>query len=320
MNIIISSDSGLLPYISIQIQSIADTIRNQHVDFYLLHNGIGDGEISKFEKQCGEYNNISFHNIAIRDERYDKLAKLGGGWSGPAYYPLLAHMYLPEEIDRALYIDAGDTLFVGDPTEYYETDFNGNALTVTMARYKLVEDEMVLYEEKDLGNAEYLKDIVRGLFNSGSYVINLDHMRNLAYSADDYIGFAEALSKAIIMKNGGAYWGDQGLLSAMFAGNIRAFGYPEVKNILYMPNNLCMWYFDITNSKPWYAPSIIHFAGAEKPWRMKYPISLKMIADKQDNESINMDTLKLGQAEYYYIWHETAIKTQQLLDRIGVKW
>ncbi len=320
MNIITSSDSGLLPYIPIQLQSIADTIKNQHVNFFLLHDGVGGSEISKFERQCTEYRNISFYNIEIRDDRYKKLAKLWGGWSSPAYYPLFAHMFLPEGIDRALYIDAGDTLFVGDPTDYYETDFNGNALIVTPALYKSVEGEIVLYEEKDLGNVQNLKGIVRGLFNSGSYVINLNHMRNLGYTVDDYIGFAEALSKAVSTDNGGAYWGNQGLLSAMFVGSLQGYNYPDVKNILYMPNNFCMWFFDFTNDKPWYSPNIIHFAGSEKPWRMKYPISLKMIGDKQNNESISMDSLKIGQAEYYYIWHETAIKTQNLLDNLGVNW
>lgn len=320
MNIVTSSDSGLLPYISIQLQSIADSITDRKVDYFLLHNGISDRDISKFERQCDEYSNISFNNIAITDDRYDRLARLGGGWSGAAYYPLLVHNYLPEEIDRALYIDAGDTLFIGNPTDYYETDFNGNALIVTPALYKVVDDEWILYEEKDLGDEKYLSEIVRGLFNSGSYVINLNHMREQRYSLDDYIGFAEVLSKAEITDNGSGFFGDQGLLSAMFVGSLQGYDYPKIKNILYMPNNFCMWYYDFTDKKPWYTPFIIHFAGAVKPWKIRYTISLKIITDKQKDDLVSMDSLKAGQAEYYYMWYETAKKTQGLLDKIGVNW
>ncbi len=318
MNIMTSSDSGLMPYISIQMQSISDSIKNRHVNFFLLHDGIDDVAISKLQRQCDEYSNISFHSIAVKDDGYDKIARVGGGWPETAYFPILAHLYLPEDLDRVLYIDAGDTFFAGDPKDYYDADFNGNALTVTPASFKDQEGELVLYEEKDLNEEKSLKEIVRGVFNSGAYVINLKYMREQGYSMDDYVGFAEVLSKAIIMENGGAYWGDQGLLSATFVGNLQGYGYPRIKDIRYMPNNFCLGYFNTTSQKPGYIPNIIHFAGSEKPWRMKYPISLKILGDKKESELISMDSLKMGQAEYYYLWHETAIKTQWLLDRIGV--
>ena len=37
---------------------------------------------------------------------YMELASKGGGWVGEAYFSLLCHEYLPESVDRILYIDA----------------------------------------------------------------------------------------------------------------------------------------------------------------------------------------------------------------------
>ncbi|WP_031549355.1 hypothetical protein [Oribacterium sp. FC2011] len=76
-----------------------------------------------------------------------------------------------------MYIDAGDTFIAPDPSAYYDTDFQDNALTVTPIRFKVTpEGNLALYLESDLSNMALLPGIVRGLMNSGSYVINLKMM------------------------------------------------------------------------------------------------------------------------------------------------
>lgn len=321
INIMTSSDANLLKYIAIQLQSIHENINDRPVNFFLLHGGIKDENLKKLYVQCDAYDNISFNDIEIEEsEGFRLLTRLGGGWNDAAYYPLLAHRYLPENIDRIMYIDAGDTFAVSDPSPYYDADFQGNALTVTPIRFKVTpEGNLTLYSESDLSNKYLLPGILRGLMNSGSYVINLKMMRTLDFGINDYTGLALALSR-VLGKEEHVYWGDQGLLSAAFTGQMNVFGFPEYKDLFYMPHNFCMWYFDTKSVKPAYEPTVIHFAGSEKPWSMKYNICATILNNNSEDNLKEPDILKPGQAEYYYMWHEYALKTDSLLKKIKVSY
>lgn len=224
-----------------------------------------------------------------------------------------AHRFLPQNIDRVLYLDAGDILVVGDIEPYYFGDFEGKSLTVTGTKYKNVSDCALLLDSDDLTNSERLPLIVQGLFNSGSYVMNLDKMRRDNCRLDDYILLAKQLAQISSSENR-AFLGDQGLLSAAYVGDLKYFGYPEGVDLWYMPFNFCMWYFDRMKEKPYYQPRIIHYAGANlafKPWNGKYPIFLEHFQDGK--LLMDLNKLELGQAEYFYLWHEYAIRTEQTL-------
>jgi hypothetical protein len=55
------------------------------------------------------------------------------------------------------------------------------------------------------------------------------------------------------------YQGDQGLISLLFAGDIKFFGHPEPGDYLYMPYNFDMHFFELED-KPPYEPKVIHYA------------------------------------------------------------
>ena len=217
-----------------------------------------------------------------------ELASKGGGWVGEAYFSLLCHEYLPESVDRILYIDAGDVIFNGDFEEYYNYDFNGQALIVTLSRMK--EDGSIL-ELNDLMNYNNLLGIKRGIFKSGSYVINGDYFRNSKIDMAQYIALLETIA-GLLVNEELKYFGDQGFLSITYLGRVTYYAYPQSKNLWYMPYNFCLWFFERgleMFGDLWYQPKIIHFAGAPKPWK---------IGDD------NKDTLKEGQLPYYEHWHK----------------
>ncbi len=76
-----------------------------------------------------------------------------------------------------------------------------------------------------------LRIIKRGLFNSGAYVVNVDRLRRNGLKLADYLDLAE-LMRGIFPKEPMAYYGDQGLLSVAFAGDIAYHAYPGIRNIL----------------------------------------------------------------------------------------
>lgn len=317
INIMTSCDANLINLVAIQLQSIAENLSDKNINFFLLHREIPNNRIHILEKLCASYKNVSFKEIQVPNpELYDKLAEGGGGWCGEAYYSFCAHQLLPKYLDRVLYIDAGDILIVDDIDDYYFSDFEDKSLIVTASRFKICNNQLFFMQSEDLHDRENLKGIVRGIFNSGSYVINLEKLRKEPYTLEDYLALSDML-KNIIGSNTNAYWGDQGLLSAAFVGDMKPYRYPEITNLWYMPYNFCVWFFDRMIQKPDYHPSIIHYAGgAFKPWKGDYPIFLERFQDKSNLHSLN--ELKLGQAEYYYLWHEYALKTEQALQKINI--
>ena len=101
-----------------------------------------------------------------------------------------------------------------------------------------------------------------------------------------------------------AYFGDQGLISVAFAGDIKYFAYPEIKNIWYMPYNFCAWFFDRKDDL-WYKPIIIHYAGVKfKPWQARFSLDvLKKNISQTDFDNIYAPFyMKYKQAVLNEIW------------------
>lgn len=242
INIMTSCDANLIYLVAIQLQSIADNLSDKHINYFLLHREIPNNKLLLLEKLCASFGNITFSAIQVPNpEIYDKLAEGGGSWCGEAYYSISAHELLPDTIDRVLYLDAGDVLVIGDIDDYYFDDFDGNSLIITPLRYHLdiQTAKLVLMKPEYMGNKDLLLGIVRGIFNSGSYVMNLEKLRKDPYSLEDYLALSEMLKK-FTGKETDAYFGDQGLLSAAFVGDLKHYKYPEIANLWYMPYNFCM--------------------------------------------------------------------------------
>lgn len=312
-NIMSSSNNNLVSYITIQLYSISNNLNDSIIDFYLFHRDISPQNLDLLDSLCKNLNNIHFHSVIVPEpEKYDILAKHGGGWVGEAYFSLCAHLLLPDSVSRVLYIDAGDVIILDDIMPYYNCDFNDKALIVTAARYKLCNNEPVSYEETDIDDLnEGFPSICRGIFNSGSYVMNLNKIRAAQLTIDDFLDFAQILCNHSGKKDTSKiYWGDQGFLSAAFVGDVKIFNYPHIRNLWYMPYNFCLWYYHSIQESPPYQPAIVHFAVAIKI----YPIPLERFDSKATH---TMSELKMGQAEWYYLWHEYAICTDKILNELG---
>ena len=136
-NILTSSDSTLIPQIAVSLTAMAKNLADDFIDFYLLHSQITPGNLQLLSTLCNGFGNIAFHEIRIDNpEIFDPLVQ-AGNWVRETYFPLCAHQLLPDTIERALYLDAGDTLVLGDIAPYYTCDFEDCFLIVTGQKYKM---------------------------------------------------------------------------------------------------------------------------------------------------------------------------------------
>lgn len=295
INIMSSCDDNYARLIPVQLLSIADNLLSPplhyEVHYYLFHSRVSGENLDFLCSYCAALG-IVFHEVKVADnDLYEELAAKGGGWVHEAYYMLECHCYLPREVGRILYIDAADVLILGDIGEYYFSDFEDCSIIATCARYKSDgAGGLTVFTQDDLGDQKHRSGILRGIFNSGSYVINVEKIRRENISLNDYIALKNALEN-IYPDNDKIYFGDQGLISAAFAGDIKYFGYPQVKNLWYQPYNFCVWFFDrakeICGGNPWYLPRVLHFAGGMKPWALT---------------TENEEALKPGQWPFYKIY------------------
>lgn len=192
-NILTSSDDVLIPQIAISLTAIARNLSHASIDFYLLYSRISPENIQMLSKLCNGYGNIVFHEIRVENpEDYDPFVQ-AGGWQRETYYALCAHRLLPETMERAMYLDAGDTLVVGDIAPYYACDFDDNFLIVTVQRYKNENGLAAPISAEDIANPAFLPGILKGLFNSGSYILNLKKMREAGVDLSWYCSFTEYL-------------------------------------------------------------------------------------------------------------------------------
>ncbi len=318
IHIMTSCDENLIKYVSILLESIASALAEKHVCFFLLYHHISEADLRLLELQCRTHENISYCPIRVEEaymEGFRILARGGGEWCAEAYFPLMAHELLPADVDRVLYLDAADTMITGSIDEYYFSDFEEKFIIATAAKYKSINGTVYLIDDSDLDSMEAIKAITRGLFNSGSYVMNLAKMREDGhYTIPAYLEVASLIRQIQGMSDTeAAYWGDQGFLSMVFLGNIKYYGYPEIKNLWYMPYNFCLWYYGQRSEEPWYTPRIIHFAGAPKPWTASYSDFFECFQTKEELES---EEIKSGQRKYYLMWYENALKTEHLMKKL----
>lgn len=303
-----SCDKKMYPYVSVMLCSIADTLPTDIINFYILCDTDSLCDFDILEKVESFYSNLNIVVIPVYDSSdYNKFSHYGGEWNNAAYFTMCCQRYLPSKLDRILYIDAGDIMFVKDIEPFYKSNFNGKTiLAAAPLRYKRgLQNSLFTFQSID--SYEELQGILKGQFNSGSYMINLKKMREVDRKLSDYDFIIDNLldiyHDIYPSQVNRLYWGDQGLLSFMYLGDMEMF-HSNLK-ILDMEYNFHLGIFNDTNIDYFPSkPSILHFCGVPKPWNIHY-------GDTHINGVIPTGKIPLADissriTEYYQKWYEYA--------------
>ena len=245
INIMTSSDDNIAIYILPQLVSINKCLSDYDVNFYLMHSKISDDHMQMIKEFSATMENIVFHEIHVEDNSLfenivkhgDARSKKGGKiWPHETYYWYFAHYYLPEDIDRIMYIDTGDVVFIGDIGEYYFSDFRDKMIIAT-ARLLITRDgKSGVIQKSDLEEEKILSTLLgSGSFCAGNIVLNLPKFREVI-TDDYYDNYIESL-KIKFPGTDCLYLGDQGLASGVFAGEIAYFNESDDMDVWYKPYN-----------------------------------------------------------------------------------
>ena len=309
IHIMTSCDDNLIAYILPQMASIAENLSDRQITLYLFHNRVSKQNLELLKNYSEKTDNIKFVEIYISDiTSYETLSYLGGGWPFEAYFTLCCHDFLPQDLDRVLYIDAGDVIINGAIDEFYFADFEGKSIIAAYPRIKKENGDV--YEKSDLSDINVLKAVCQGgVINSGSFVINLEKFRKNAYPISEHVKLSREIS-SIFPNDKMAYFGDQGLISAAFVGDILYLGYNKDDwSPLYTPYNFGMWYGSVDMEYLWFTPKVIHYTGNNliKPWQARFCVeSFDKFDFKEGQQGFEVTK---NHIKYHEIWWKHCEKT-----------
>jgi len=322
INIMTSCDDNIAVYILPQLVSINKHLGNYDVDFYLMHSKISDEHIRLISEFSTSLDNITFHEIHLEDNRlFENIAKYGdarskkGGklWPHETYYWYYAHYYLPDDMERIMYIDAGDVIITGDIGEYYYKDFN-NKMFVASPRLLITRENQTNFLRKsDMENIELLSNILgTGIFCAGTIVLNLPKFRSVI--TDGFFDKHIETLKTTFPGTVALYLGDQGLASWIFADEIEYFMKSGDNDILYRPNNFPVGYFYENERDDFKFPiNVVHYNASKsfKPWIARFDVEEIAKYDLRVNGAVGHApyTATPTMIKFYEIWWEFCKET-----------
>lgn len=255
MNILVSCDQNYLKPLKTMLYSLFLTNEGD-INIYLLHRSIDDYSIEALRDFIKEKSNnrASLNNVRVDDDFSSALTTFY--YTSEMYYRLVAYKYLPEDMDRILYLDP-DILVLNSLTDLYNEDFADNLFMAAIHTMPTVQSankaRLMITSEKT--------DITR-YYNSGILMINLKKARGNIYQ-QKILDYANNTGKAGLMMP------DQDLLNVVFRNEIMEI--PELK-YNYDARRFTTYkvMYDYNLDDVMANTAILHFCGKRKPWLKNY--------------------------------------------------
>lgn len=269
-NILATVDSNYLYPLKIMLKSLFMNNPKEPFSIYLVHSSISAQQLESLETFIASEGH-EFHPIQIDEELFSEAPTLLH-YTKTMYYRLLAHKFLPQTIDRILYLDP-DILVINPIRELYELDLEGYLYAAADHRtMPIVEINKIRFNPFDL----------EAYYNSGVLLMNLALQREVI-DEKDIFNFVKKYHSKLIMP-------DQDIMNALYSKKIK--GIDEVKynydarfyNIYKLKSNGKVDMDYVMNHTV-----ILHFCGKKKPWRKNY--SGKFYSLYKHYEKITKDTI-----------------------------
>lgn len=248
-NILVTLNSGYIPYLNVMLSSAADSNPDTFLNVYLLHGGIDDKDLAETKKILDGSGKITSIKA---DEANLVSAPVTDRYPHEMYYRIFAAKYLPENLDKVLYLDP-DIIVNGSLDELYNTDMSDCLFAAATHTGRAVTkvNNLRINSEKD---SPYI--------NSGVMLMNLERLRK----EQDYVEVFDFINR----KKKALFWPDQDIISSLYGNKIKIIDTYKfnMTELLYAskitPDGIINLDWVRKNS------SIIHYCGRNKPWKENY--------------------------------------------------
>lgn len=243
------------------IKSLSMTQPKDRINFWFFYLDVPEQTLASLKSYCDGLKNVSFRPVQVGEAAaFDELRRLGGKPDAERFLWFMAHRYLPARLDRVLYIDALDAIAVDDIRPFLFQNLGGKYLAACREGHLFTRRPVPVkpparqaFENGD--DLDTLRRMSRGLFNSGSIVINLKKMRQDNLDIEFYARTARWAAQEM-----GLSFGDQGLFSLAHGSNFKLAA-----------DRYNYRFFAARAATSPIRPSIVHYAGhIRKPFRLRF--------------------------------------------------
>lgn len=253
MNLMFIVDDNYVDQLKVTLYSIAHNVDNREVHVYLAQKSALARE-NELAEYCGKLG-FTFHPIVVGDDVF-KDAPTTDRYPDTIYYRLLAHEFLPENLEKVLYLDA-DIICLNGFEDFYDTDLQGNLY----AAASHIPDSGTLDLINKLRLQNYEMD--SAYFNTGVLLMNLNEIRHVVKREDILNYIAQNYTKLILP--------DQDVLNGLYADKVvpipdEIYNFDARYSVLYQAKSNNEWTLDWVISHTVF----LHFAGRDKPWNPTY--------------------------------------------------
>lgn len=250
-------------YINPLIVMLYSYIKNNayKTNIYIMNKDLEQKDIDYIAKKVNS-DLITIIDIKIDDSKLAN-APVSKQFPITMYYRLFAHLYLPKNVNKVLYLDP-DIIVDKDIMELYNLNIN----RFCYAGATHVKGIVKLFNNIRLGlskNDPYI--------NSGVLMINLNEIRKVKIKEKDIYEYIRLNKHKFCLP-------DQDVLSKVYAGRIKLID-TKIYNVSEKMVNACTYEWIEDNSK------IIHYCGKNKPWNDKYKGVLNKFYNKYSCEIFN---------------------------------
>lgn len=252
MNILFTIDRNYVAQMLVCVDSIVRFPSGGGYDFYILHSAL-NGEDMETIRRHRQAEDCRFHFVAVDTTAFEGFPETNR-YPKEMYYRILAADYLPEKMERALYLDP-DIVVIKPLDKLYQSAFEDNLFLATTH----VNLFLTRLNARRLGLEETVPYI-----NTGVMLLNLAAMRQ-AVRLEDIRDFVAAHGNAMTLP-------DQDVVTALYGKRVRL-----VDDMIYNLSDRMLGFHNARHPEnrrgmAWVRENtvIIHYCGANKPWKEHY--------------------------------------------------
>ncbi len=295
MNILVTINDKYVEQLNILLNSIQLSNRYEEFNVYVLNRNLTIKNIEEIKKGL-DLEKFHVNDIKVDEEKIKSLPVCKEKYPVEIYFRIFAAKYLPNDIDRVLYLDS-DAIVINKLDTLYNMDFENNYFIATTHIKKMLHkfNEIRLGIDKD-----------EPYINTGVLLMNLKELRKIKIE-EDVINFIQKTEKKLILP-------DQDIISTIYGDKIKL-----VSDLKYNLGDRNLNFYNLNNPKSkigikWICKNtvIIHYFGRNKPWNNGYVGKLgcfynKLVERLEKNEDKKVLILSCGTGG----GHNTAAKAIQ---------
>ena len=250
-HILVTLDSNYIPPLKVMLYSLFANNPGKKFAIHLIYAHITNEEIKDLKKYT-DFFGQSLNAVYIGEEVFsDALTTMH--YTKAMYYRLLAHCFLPSDIEKILYLDP-DILAINPLDELYNTDLTGYLFGACAHNTPIV-DYINKIRLQSTESEHY--------FNSGVLLINLKQGR-LEIKKEAIFNYVAENEALLILP-------DQDVLNGLYGNRILALD-DSLYNYDVRKSSSYALISGGAKKTDWVVKNTVflHFCGKQKPWRSKY--------------------------------------------------